>query len=284
MFEQILVPLDGSTLSDGILQPLSRLVASQGGGTLHLQQVVEGAASTGRQTDAASNRVRAHLTAIKAGLQREGVSANIIVDRGSAAERILSRVGMMRTDLVAMATHGRSGVSRLVHGSVAEAVLRHCSVPLLLVNPHGLSVVPEKTPFRHLLVPLDGSPEADEILPLVEQIAPTLDAEVVLQFVKESWGVGTARHAAAREQVALALKDQRRRLEEAGLRVSVRADFGPPAAQILEAAQGLHSDLVAMTTHGREGVFRLRFGSVAETVLRNSPCPVLLHRADPSAS
>lgn len=142
--------------------------------------------------------------------------------------------------------------------------------------------------YRRVLVPLDGSELAEAILPFAEQVAGPLDAEVILVRVVEP--------VSAAEAVALAgvvapdtfavreieakryLHEVERRLSKKGLRVRTRIALGPPAEAILGAVQTSGVDLVAMTTHGRSGLGRALFGSVAESVLRASPVPVLLVR------
>jgi len=142
--------------------------------------------------------------------------------------------------------------------------------------------------YQRVLVPLDGSDVAETILPFVEKVAGPLDAEVLLLRVVEpiaaavglaSGEVGAAdrllehRMAARRYLQALA-----ERFAARGLRVRTRAALGVPATEIVATAEAERADLIAMTTHGRSGVRRLVFGSVAEEVLRAAAVPVLLFR------
>jgi nucleotide-binding universal stress UspA family protein len=142
--------------------------------------------------------------------------------------------------------------------------------------------------YERMLVPLDGSEPAEAILPFVEQVAGPLDAEVVLLRVIEpispadalaSAGVVTPSTLADRETDAKRYLSQvERRLSKKRLRLGTRVGFGPPAEEILAAAKAAGADLIAMATHGRSGLGRALFGSVAEAVLRASPVPVLLIR------
>jgi nucleotide-binding universal stress UspA family protein len=139
-----------------------------------------------------------------------------------------------------------------------------------------------------MLVPLDGSDLAETILPLVEQVAGPLESEVILVRVVEpvstaealvSAGVVSPATLARRELEAKRyLARMEPRLSKKGLRVRTRIALGPPAEAILGAVKTSGADLVAMTTHGRSGLGRALFGSVAESVLRASPVPVLLMR------
>ena len=142
--------------------------------------------------------------------------------------------------------------------------------------------------YERMLVPLDGSEGAEAILPFAEQVAGPLDAEVVLLRVLEpaspielvaSAGVVTPDTFTLRDMDAKRyLSEIERRLSKKGVRVRTRVAFGPPAEEILAAAKATGADLIAMATHGRSGLGRALFGSVAESVLRASPVPVLLIR------
>jgi nucleotide-binding universal stress UspA family protein len=141
--------------------------------------------------------------------------------------------------------------------------------------------------YKRVMVPLDGSPLAEGILPFILQIAGPLDLEVVLVRVVQPIppqaleGTGhvvlddvPARLREAREYLAPVAADLRSR----GVRVTTEARHGDPVKELVAAARDAGADLIAMTTHGRSGVGRLLFGSVAEAVLRQANVPVLMMR------
>jgi nucleotide-binding universal stress UspA family protein len=148
--------------------------------------------------------------------------------------------------------------------------------------------------YERMLVPLDGSEGAEAILPFAEQVAGPLDAEVVLFRVLEppspielvaSAGVVTPDTFTLREIDAKRyLSEIERRLTKKGLRVRTRVILGSPTEEILAAVRSVSADLIAMATHGRSGVGRVLLGSVAESVLRASPVPVLLIRTLPRSN
>jgi nucleotide-binding universal stress UspA family protein len=141
--------------------------------------------------------------------------------------------------------------------------------------------------YRRAVVPLDGSREAEAIVPFILSIAGPLDMEVVLvrvlqpippEVVEGSRHVVVedveARRADAEEYLApLAVE-----LADKGVRVRTEVRRGEPAAEIVACAREVAADLIAMTTHGRSGLGRLLFGSVAEAVLRRAQLPVLMMR------
>lgn len=141
--------------------------------------------------------------------------------------------------------------------------------------------------YKRVMVPLDGSPLAEGILPFILQIAGPLDLEVMLVRVVQPIppqaleGTGhvvlddvPARLREAREYLAPVAADLRGR----GVRVTTEARHGDPVKELVAAARDAGADLIAMTTHGRSGVGRLLFGSVAEAVLRQANVPVLMMR------
>lgn len=278
MFPKILVPLDGSELSERVLFPLRRLMRVDGG-VVTLLRIME--SKTG-ELDRAPAAAQGYLVELCQRLNKEhDVDARPVVEHGDPAERILSCAASIKPDLVAMATHGRSGLSRLVRGSVAEKVLRECEAPLLLCNPNGLGPTSAEAPFRRILVPLDGSDLADAVLPLVMRIASVFHPEVILLRIDDLAALdGPGDRLRRTWEVERSLGGHEEALKEAGTRkvTILTASARNPAERILETATRLKVDLLAMSTHGRSGLERLRFGSVAEQVLRSCPCPTLVQR------
>lgn len=195
------------------------------------------------------------------------------------AGAILDVAAELSPDLVVMSTHGRSGVSRWVRGSVAERVLRGCPVPLLMVNPrtHGTSRL------ESVLVAIDGSEVAERVLDPLLPIARAFGARLTLLYVDfadpTDTPTGASKRRAARSQdVAEWLAGARARVEEAGLEVEICRAEGDVAHEIVEQASPDRFDLLAMSTHGRHGPGRWLLGSIAEKVLRECRLPVFLVR------
>lgn len=130
--------------------------------------------------------------------------------------------------------------------------------------------------YRRALVPVDGSPEAEAIIPFFVEIAGPLDLEVVLLRVLPAGEQEDThwRRVDAMEYLAPLAAELRAR----GVRTRTAVRHGDPATEILAAGVEAGADVIAMTTHGRSGLRRVLLGSVAEAVLHRALVPVILMR------
>ena len=204
---------------------------------------------------------------------------------------ILETTSKGRDTLTAMATHGRSGAKRWLLGSVAEKVLRGTTKPLFLVRAAAAKASPQRI-INSIVVPLDGSSLAEQILPTVSNWAQALDVEVTLirafEFPASAYygsenylpDYGAFREE-ARKEAADYLKEKADSLVSEGVRtVSTRTIEGPAADEIISYAQTAPRAVIAMSTHGRSGVRRWILGSVTEKVVRHGNDPVLVVRGE----
>jgi nucleotide-binding universal stress UspA family protein len=280
----VLVPLDGSRLAEGAL-PYALALAGVAGARVLLLHVVPDVALTQRaEADLAAKALEVRHGGAGA---PAGVTVESVVGCGDAARVIADVAAARGAGLIAMTTHGRSGLGRWLYGSVADGVLRRAPVPVLLVPATCEHPWPGGRP-RRLLVPLDGSAYAEEALPTAAWLARAAGAELRLLRVVElalypygegSIAVGydpTPELAVARDYlVAVAA-----RLRAAGLEVTARTDFGAPGQVIGEHAQVAGTDLVVMATHGWTGLARVVLGSVATGALQRANRPTLLVRPE----
>lgn len=141
--------------------------------------------------------------------------------------------------------------------------------------------------YKRALIPLDGSSVAETIIPFIVDIAGPLDMEVILLRVVEPIApmvIEGARHfemedvEARRTDAEEYLAPIAVELRNKAVRVESRVRRGNPAEQIVAVARETGADLIAMSTHGRGGLGRLVFGSVAQAVLRQVEIPVFLMR------
>ena len=302
MAMRILVPLDGSALAEQALAWAATLSRELPAELVLLRAVLVPPEAqdildqAGAKRDALLDQLEAeavdYLTAQVEPLKDAGLSARYTIEHGPAAEAIVDSVRRMSIRQIVMATHGYSGIKRWTHGSVAERVLQTASVPVLLVRAQDEDKRGDwrqPMPCQRILVPLDGSRMAEQVLPMVTTIAQALDAELILFQVPIAhvygWMTGewflpvqavldTAEHDAQAYLSHIATH-----LPGLAVRVSTTTKIGSVAACIIDYAESNQIDLIAMCTHGRTGLARWALGSVADHVLRAGNTPILLVRA-----
>ncbi len=223
-------------------------------------------------------------------IQKCGLSTDIVSRIGPAAEVLAAAALEYKAELIVVGTHGRTGISRFLLGSVATETLRHAPCDVLVCR--GPS---PQLPFQRPLVATDFSPAATKALAHAAALtAPGAPIEVVhaWQLPAGSWGatlLGQARFPwnTVRDAVLSGAKAQADKVakESAGLGHPINVELvqGPPTSVISHAAEQGGHDLIAVGAHGRRGVRRLLLGSVAESTIRHSPCSVLVVHGTPDA-
>ena len=302
MFTSVVVPLDGSALGMRALPVALALARSSEAGVhlVHVHDPIEfsggGMAYDARALDAFRQEMRTDLTALAARLAGE---ASLPVDAefldGPVVPTLQGYLAERRPGLVVMMTHGRGGLSRAWLGSVADGLVRHASVPLLLVrSPADGSGDPgdlAEPRVRRVLVPLDGSAMAEEALDHVVSLGAPDDMVYTLLTVlvplpghpyPDAEGPTARADIERRREAALAYLDRAaEELRQTGARVETRVVVHDrPAERILDAADEHHVDAIALSTHGRGAVSRLVHGSVADKVVRGATVPVLVCRPE----
>lgn len=206
-------------------------------------------------------------------------------ERGlAAAPTIVEYAEDHEVDLVAMATHGRRGVRRMLLGSVAEEVLRTAGCPVLTVRPDEDGPPGRGGPPEKILVGVDFSEHSELALASAGRLARHFGAELDVLHVIAELGIPDPYFADAAQLRALT-KAARDRVPEAlaetadrvlgDVEVGTHMEVGTPAATIAEFAEEEGSGLIVLGSHGRTGMRRIFLGSVAEAVVRQAPCPVL---------
>lgn len=299
MYSRILVPLDGSTTAEKVL-PYVRFLATKLSLPVELFAVVDIAEIAGgvgadkaRFLDTLTADATAHCRGYleKAASTLSDTRTRSTVAKGRAAEAIIEQGAADKTTLIAMATHGRSGLNRFLLGSVAEKVLRGTANPLLLVRYTEAITADRVAAVQSIVVPLDGSELAESALPAVIELAQKLDLEVELfrayhipynVYAGDEAVYGINYNdliAGVRDEASSYLEKKTAELKSAGLkRVSAVSKEGFAADQIISRARSAPQSLIAMSSHGRSGVKRWVLGSVAETVVRHAAGPVLITR------
>ena len=210
------------------------------------------------------------------------------VEFGKIAETIVKVAERESFDLIAMTTHGRTPLGRTVRGSVVGKVIRTSSVPVLALKADDAPVkMPEDVTMRTVIVPLDGSELAEQVLPQVEELARSLSLKVLLvravdmgAFAMPTNGyhyISTiSRDEVLVEEAEEYLEGVADRLRTKGLDIAWRVVWGNAARAIIDFVRETDADMVAMATHARSGLPRFIIGSVSEKVVRSSGEPVLI--------
>lgn len=190
-----------------------------------------------------------------------------------------------KADLIVMTTHGRGPVERVWLGSVADQLIREAGRPILLIPPGARTEPHDDTPFSHIMVPLDGSATAEHVVPLAAAIATADGARLTLVRVATPALVNAIAHphvGSGDDDEAYRYLMRRSgafRLLSRDLQCVALAGDRPTATQILNYAATHDVDMIAMSTHGYGGLRRLVLGSIADKIIRASPVPVLVSKA-----
>jgi nucleotide-binding universal stress UspA family protein len=213
------------------------------------------------------------------------------VESGQPEDVIIEKAGSDAT-LTAMATHGRSGINRLLMGSVAEKVLRSATNPLILIRASEEADSEGLAALKSVVVPLDGSELAETVLSPVVQLANALKLEVILlrayevpmntyAGMEDSYPVDYERIIGAlKDEAKIYLESKVGELKRNGIeKVSFAISEGSGASEIVALGRRTPDNLIAMCTHGRSGIKRWVLGSVTEKVVRLCDDPVLIVRA-----
>jgi nucleotide-binding universal stress UspA family protein len=297
MFKKILVPLDGSEIAEAIL-PFVQEIAKTTKASIVLCTAVESSgvwdATASVQVLDKEEQAATDYLANKAAVLGPGATAR--VTRGEAAEAIITVAEDEKADLVAIATHGRSGLARWLFGSTATKLLETSPVPVLFLRPkEGEDKGAPGAVVHKILVPLDGSAEAMSVLPTVEDFAKAMGASLVLFHavapIASYPGFETAAIAGVgdvindlQQQAREILTKTAKEVEARGIECTAAIVVDTATDGILRAADELKVDLIAIGSHGRGGFGRMVLGSTADSVVRRSAdVPCLIVRGKPSA-
>ena len=299
MFKHLLVPLDGSRLSESAI-PAAAQLATRMKAELTLVHVIEKHAPAEVHSD--RHLVTAEeATAYLAEVARRPVLSGLRVQThvhtaevSDVAASITEHAAELAPDLVVMSTHGKGGARRLIFGAIAQQVLSQGDTPVLLVRPSEEAASGASGPaetWHTILAPLDGDPAHEKSLPVASDLAAAFGCRVQLLMVVPTLGElagsqaaagmllpGATRiklemeSAAAREYLSAKAEE----LTRSGVAAGSESSRGDPAQAIVRAARRLDADLVVMGTHGRAGTVAFWEGSVAARVVSRTRVPLLL--------
>ena len=309
-YSRIILPLDesetseqalpyASALATGLSLPVRLLLAVEPDSPAITQSLYSNRRWIAPASDREA-RAEEYLSRISAGFRDHGIRVDSTIPHREPVAGIVEEAASDPNALIVMASHGRSGIARWWMGSVADKVLHMSNNPVLLVRAQEREWTTADGAFSHLIVPLDGSEMAELALPHIIHLATSIGLPVKLIQVTPSeaeyYRYVAAGPAAvpmtppssisiselvqmAGEEAQNYLEDAKNRLINQGVQsVETLVTQGNAADAIVDLATAEGVSLVGMTTHGRSGVGRMMLGSVAERVVRQSGCPVLVIR------
>jgi nucleotide-binding universal stress UspA family protein len=232
------------------------------------------------------------LVELKAWAADRGIPVHTRIATGIPSEEVLAVAEAEDTDLIVVGTRGKTGLAHVVLGSTAERIIRTAPCPVLAVRTEGGGT--ERTgsgrrhpaPLDRILVPIDFSDCSLDALEYAVVVAQRAKASLLLLHVLEPVLYGldfTLPQLTKREQTKEAATERLADVVSALTAVQVPSEHlirgGNPGDSILDVARTKPADMIIMGTHGRRGLSHAFYGSVAEFVLRKSPCPVLTVRS-----
>jgi nucleotide-binding universal stress UspA family protein len=227
---------------------------------------------------------REHLAQLVSRVRARGVNASEQIVEGFPDTGISEAADELDVDLVVIGTHGRTGLKRLLLGSVAERVVRLCRRHVMVARPAADG---QASGYRRILVPTDFSPRAELALEIALELAdrnghvellhawslPALTGSLVPSRASETAlePVRASIEAGAREKANALMAHHRRSDVEMALTI-----VNDSAAHAIDRSAATGRDLIVMGGHGRRGLRRWILGSVAEATVRHAPCSVVV--------
>ena len=300
MYTQLIVPLDESSVAEQVL-PYARYLTEGLKVPLELITAVDVAGIATSNADEVKNFSKfvgdirmaseTYLNRIAKMFPESAVTCS--VNTGKPEAVIIEKAKQNKGTLIAMATHGRSGLNRWFLGSVAEKVLRGTSNPLLLVRAVQDEKANGQLNLQSIIVPLDTSEAAETALSDATELAKRLNASIILAHVynlplASYFGSGDYYNPRYKSLATQLKGESHKYLEEKVADVKQRGLEkvapifleGSPAEEIIALGRRHPNSLIAMTTHGRSGLQRWVLGSVTEKVVRGAENPVLVVRGN----
>ncbi len=272
----VLVPVDDTTWTPGFISYLDQFATNEDCGFVLLRVIPDltGIGSMDREQHLLEAEGLLEECAKQLAISRDRIWFNI--EMGKPETVIPHRAMIERADLIVMTTHARKGISRILEGSVAESVMRIAPCPTLLchtdVEPHPQ--LSDSRPLR-VLVPLDNTRESAQILDAVIGLIPASNREIILYHALKGSSESDASGGGVEQEKAF-IETCKQRLEHAGYRTrTVTTPCHSATSDIITKISELNVDMAAMATHGRSGLSRLLFGSVAESIMKHSNVPLL---------
>lgn len=296
MYRNVMVPVDGSSFSrEAVVQGLR--IASQSNATLRLVRIgtpsvmhsgPDGFAMETESLRAVHAAELADLYSIAAECRAHStVNVTASLQQGPVIDSLIGYAKRYSVDLIVMRSHGRKGLARAWFGSIADGLIRESGIPVLVVRPPSVATSLEQGfHFKRIVVPLDGSSLAEQSLEPAVSLARIDSASIMLlrvvtpskdrrgEELESSLGPAPASEVGeAQEYLNSLLAGPMGDSIEVTRRVVIATDI---PGTILETAEALEADLIAVATRGRGALARATAGSVSDRVMREAPISTMV--------
>lgn len=277
--KHVLTLLDGSSAAAQAL-PITRFICETTGAHATLLSASIGFQTDGREQIEAEN----YLSLVAEQIHASGIHVNAAIHPGSPSEAAQKQVTEKGVDLVVVTTRGSSGEKNWLRGGLSSKLVRQLDIPVLLAQVYE-SGAPEAPHLDRILVALDGSVFAEQLLPYARLLGKQFDCELMLICVpavpeSEKYRAPASVIRAIRKQAEANMRaylaSVANYLREDGLSVSTIVTGSYPARSIVEVSKREGVDLIMMTSQGRGGLDLLFMGSVAQQVVQLSDIPVFI--------
>jgi nucleotide-binding universal stress UspA family protein len=283
-FKKIVIPLDGSTLAEQVIAT-ARSFARKYGAEIEIvsvenDKIKENVHLTDQQRANIKGDLKEYIRLVGELIEDDGLRVQTHYRKGEAAAEIDAVARETNADLIIMTTRGKFEIGQLITKSITQKVIQKTSTPTLLIRPTD-NWRSRRSEFKRILVALDGSEESEKVLPYIRAFANRFNSKVLLFSVPE--GSETENYS---ETIKNYLDTIALTLQQEGLEVKTHVEGSGPARTILALSEEERVDLIMMSSHGSGGVQRsdqIVIGSVAETIVAKTVCPVFLlplHRED----
>ena len=300
MFDTILVPLDGSQLADCVLPHVVAIARPFDAEITLLRMLEKNHAGTSAQLfdllNWQINKTRAalYLEKIQERLQKSNIRVQTEVLEGLVAEGITEYAQNQGMKLIILSSHGRNGLTQWGISSITQKIILSAQTSLLIVRAHQYGghsdELSEAPAYRHILVPLDGSQRAENVLPIITQLANFHKSQIHLVQVVQTPEMAR-QMPPVREDIELSNRVVERNREEAeryleqlksrsyleGITIQTHLITSDNAAVALhQLAEQEHIDLVALSAHGYSGNHQWPYGSMVNNFIMYGKVSLLI--------
>jgi nucleotide-binding universal stress UspA family protein len=283
MYKNIIVAFDGSEYSRAALIESSNLIKRHGGKIIMVHAVYfdeEEFTTAPEQRERRFELGKKICYEAKEKVQKEfDIDVESLVCEGEPPDVVVDIAREKKVDLIAMGTHGRKGIKRLIMGSVTSKVIVNAPCDVMVVKKPCTECTGE---YKSILVPFDGSEFSKKAIEHACQLSKIDKAEIKVLYVIpryeemiEFFKTESIKKSLAQEAEKI-INEAKKLASYHGLTADERIQEGHVGEKIIETANKLKNDLIVMAAHGWKGVSKAIMGSTTERVIMNTPCPVLV--------